>query len=107
MGLSRVLHLSCASSRVTAARRPSNSTRIWASLLISYAPVCISASTVGIDSHDRISFCSPYPWEGEVSVHPRTTAFAALLVACFASAIIVAATADDLIKAVREGNIEA
>ena len=42
-----------------------------------------------------------------MSVHPRTTAFAALLVACLASAIIVAATPDDLIKAVREGNIEA
>ena len=42
-----------------------------------------------------------------MSVHPRTTAFAALLVACLASAIIIAATTDDLIKAVREGNIEA
>ena len=42
-----------------------------------------------------------------MSVRPRTTAFAALLVAVLASAIIVAATTDDLINAVREGNIEA
>jgi ankyrin repeat protein len=42
-----------------------------------------------------------------VSVRPRTTAFAALLVAVLASAIIIAATIDDLINAVREGNIEA
>jgi ankyrin repeat protein len=42
-----------------------------------------------------------------VSVNPRTMAFASLLVAFLASAIIIAATTDELISAVRAGNVEA
>ena len=53
----------------------------------------------------QAAFSSPIG-EGEVSVNPRTIASASLLVAFLTSAIIVAATTDELIKAVREGNIE-